>query len=221
MEIGILGAGSVGQAFAKLALHSGHHIKISNSRGPASLTDLMQKLGPRATAATSEEAAQCEMVLLAIPWDDVPKTLSSFGDWGSRILIDATNPYHGRHGAFTLADVGNLSTSQFVAQLASGAKVVKAINHMIMSNFEAGGDANGAKRVAFVAGDDSFALHRGYEHQRSMRRWNARDGRPHCFGGAQRGSGPGNDSRACMVQPWSVIPAALAGVVFWTAWRRS
>jgi len=65
------------------------------------------------------------------------------------------NPYHGRHGAFTLADVGNLSTSQFVAQLASGAKVVKAINHMIMSNFEAGGDANGAQRVAFVSGDDS------------------------------------------------------------------
>jgi predicted dinucleotide-binding enzyme len=95
------------------------------------------------------------MVLLAIPWDDVPRTLSSFGDWGGRILIDATNPYHGRHGAFTLADVGNLSTSQFVAQLASGAKVVKAINHMIMSNFEAGGDANGAQRVAFVSGDDS------------------------------------------------------------------
>jgi 8-hydroxy-5-deazaflavin:NADPH oxidoreductase len=155
MEIGILGSGSVGQVFAKFALHAGHQIKISNSRGPDSLTDLVQKLGPRATAATSEEAAKCEMVLLAIPWDDVPKTLSSFGDWGSRILIDATNPYHGRHGAFTLADVGNLSTSQCVAQLAAGAKVVKAINHMIMSNFEAGGDANGAKRVAFVAGDDS------------------------------------------------------------------
>jgi len=154
MEVGILGSGSVGQAFAKFALHAGHQIKISNSRGPDSLTDLVQTLGPQATAATSEEAAKCEMVLLAIPWDDVPRTLSSFGDWGGRILIDATNPYHGRHGAFTLADVGNLSTSQFVAQLASGAKVVKAINHMIMSNFEAGGDANGAQRVAFVSGDD-------------------------------------------------------------------
>ena len=36
---------------------------------------------------------------------------------------------------------------------------------------------------------DSSAPNRGHEHQRSMRRWNARDGRPRCFGGAQRGSG--------------------------------
>jgi hypothetical protein len=36
---------------------------------------------------------------------------------------------------------------------------------------------------------DSSALNRGHEHQRAMRRWNARDGRPRCFGGAQRGSG--------------------------------
>ena len=36
---------------------------------------------------------------------------------------------------------------------------------------------------------DSSALNRGHEHQRSMRRWNARDGRPRRFGGAQRGSG--------------------------------
>jgi sugar lactone lactonase YvrE len=36
---------------------------------------------------------------------------------------------------------------------------------------------------------DSSALNRAHEHQRAMRRWNARVGRPRCFGGAQRGSG--------------------------------
>jgi hypothetical protein len=36
---------------------------------------------------------------------------------------------------------------------------------------------------------DSSALNRGHEHQRSMRRCNARDGRSRCFDGAQRGSG--------------------------------
>jgi predicted dinucleotide-binding enzyme len=50
-----------------------------------------------------------------------------------------------------------LLTSQFVAQLAPGAKVVKAINHMLVANFEAGGDVNGAKRVAFVSADDADA----------------------------------------------------------------
>jgi hypothetical protein len=32
-------------------------------------------------------------------------------------------------------------------------------------------------------------LNRGYEHQRLIRRCNAREGRPRCFGGTQRGSG--------------------------------
>jgi len=32
-------------------------------------------------------------------------------------------------------------------------------------------------------------LNRGHEHQRLIRRCNARDGRPRCFGGTQRGSG--------------------------------
>ena len=47
-------------------------------------------------------------------------------------------------------------------------------------------------KVRFLFGSttvDSSALNRGHEHQRAMRRWNARDGRPRCFGGAQRGSG--------------------------------
>jgi 8-hydroxy-5-deazaflavin:NADPH oxidoreductase len=72
-------------------------------------------------------------------------------------LIDTTNPFHGRAGTFTPAEVHGLSTSQFVAQLAPGAKVVKAINHMLVANFEAGGEVNGAKRVAFVSADDADA----------------------------------------------------------------
>ena len=35
MDIGILGAGRVAQAFARHVLHVGHTINISNSRGPS------------------------------------------------------------------------------------------------------------------------------------------------------------------------------------------
>ena len=35
----------------------------------------------------------------------------------------------------------------------------------------------------------SSTLNRGHEHQRLIRRCNAREGRPRCFGGTQRGSG--------------------------------
>jgi predicted dinucleotide-binding enzyme len=35
MDIGIIGAGRVAQAFARHALNVGHTINISNSRGPS------------------------------------------------------------------------------------------------------------------------------------------------------------------------------------------
>src|SRR6266403_3071344 len=115
MEIGTIGAGDFAQAFAKRALKAGHKVKLSNRRGPDSLREIANRLGPGATAATMEEAAACEMALLAVPWDNVPETLATLPRWNNQILIDGTNPFHGQAGDFTLADVGNLSTSQVVA----------------------------------------------------------------------------------------------------------
>jgi 8-hydroxy-5-deazaflavin:NADPH oxidoreductase len=157
MEIGTIGAGALAQAFAKQALKAGHKIKLSNSRGPESLQKIVNQLGPGATAASKEEAAACEMVLLAVPWDNVPETLAILREWGNRILIDGTNPFHGKAGQFTLADVGNLSTSQFVAALAPGARVVKALNSLIAPKLEADPVVNGARRVVFVSADDDGA----------------------------------------------------------------
>ena len=160
MEIGTIGAGDLAQAFAKRVLKAGHKVKLGNSRGPDSLRGIVDQLGTGATAATKEEAAACEMVLLAVPWDNVPGTLASLPKWNNQILIDGTNPFHGKAGDFTLANVGNLSTSQFVAALASGARVVKACNHMLVRNLEADPVVNGARRVAFISADDDDAKKR-------------------------------------------------------------
>jgi 8-hydroxy-5-deazaflavin:NADPH oxidoreductase len=157
MEIGTIGAGAFAQAFAKQALKAGHTIRLSNHRGPDSLREIVHQLGPGATVASKEEAAACEMVLLAVPWDNVPETLASLPKWNNQILIDGTNPFHGSAGNFTLADVGNLSTSQFIAALAPGARVVKALNTIIVQNLEADPVVNGARRVLFISADDGSA----------------------------------------------------------------
>ena len=67
MEIGTVGAGDFAQAFAKRALKAGHKVRLSNIRGPESPQEIVHRLGPGAVAATKEEAAACEMVLLAVP----------------------------------------------------------------------------------------------------------------------------------------------------------
>jgi predicted dinucleotide-binding enzyme len=157
MQIGTIGAGDLAQAFAKRVLRAGHEVKLSNSRGPASLREIVTKLGPGITAATREEAVACEMVLLAVPWDNVPETLGSLPKWKNQILIDGVNPFHGKAGSFMPANVGNLSTSQFVAGLAPGARVVKAFNHMLVPNIEDDPAMNDGKRVAFISADDEDA----------------------------------------------------------------
>jgi 8-hydroxy-5-deazaflavin:NADPH oxidoreductase len=160
MEIGTIGAGAFAQAFAKRALKAGYKVKLSNSRGHESLREIVNQLGPGAMAATKEEAAACEMVLLAVPWDKVPETLASLPKWKNQILIDGTNPFHGKAGDFTPADVGNLSTSQLVAALAPRARVVKALNNMTVPNLEVDPVVNGTRRVAFISADDDSAKKR-------------------------------------------------------------
>jgi predicted dinucleotide-binding enzyme len=100
------------------------------------------------------------MVLLAVPLDNVVETLASLPKWKNQILIDGTNPFHGKAGNFTPANVGNLSTSQLVAALVPGARVVKALNNMSVNNLEADPVVNGARRVAFISGDDDAAKKR-------------------------------------------------------------
>jgi len=157
MQIGTIGAGDLARAFAKRVLRAGYEVKLSNSRGPESLREIVMQLGRGATATTREEAVACEMVLLAVPWDTVPATLASLPKWKNQILIDGVNPFHGRAGSFTPANVGNLSTSQFVAGLAPGARVVKAFNHMLVPNIEDDPATNEGKRVAFISADDDDA----------------------------------------------------------------
>src|SRR6266849_3554618 len=100
MEIGTIGAGDLAQAFAKRVLKAGHNVKISNSRGPDSLREIVNELGRGAAAATREEAAACELVLLAVPWDNVTETLARLPKWKNQILIDGTNPFHGNGWKF-------------------------------------------------------------------------------------------------------------------------
>jgi predicted dinucleotide-binding enzyme len=160
MQIGTIGAGALAQAFAKRVLKAGFNVKLSNNRGPESLRQIVNELGRGATAVPKEEAAACEMVLLAVPWDNLTETLAGLPQWKNQILIDGVNPFHGKSGNFSPAEVGNLSTSQFVAALAPGARVVKAFNHMLVPNLEADPVLNEGRRVAFISADDDSAKKR-------------------------------------------------------------
>jgi hypothetical protein len=104
---------------------------------------------------TVEEAAQPEIVLLALPWRRLPEAVSKVPDWEGRIVIDATNPI----GApdFTIADLGGRTSSEVVADLVPGAHLVKAFNTLRSDILAADPSEAGGRRVIFFSGDHGRA----------------------------------------------------------------
>jgi len=93
VRIGTIGAGTVAQAIARHALASGDQVILSNRRGPGALAELIEKLGPGATAATPAQAASAEVVVLAVAWADIPVAVGGLPRWDGRVVIDTTNQF--------------------------------------------------------------------------------------------------------------------------------
>src|SRR5439155_16709773 len=126
MAIGIIGSGMIGGTTARLLASIGYEVTIANSRGPESLKGLVSDIGPRARAATVEEAAASgDIVLVAIPlgrYRDLPAEALA-----SKVVVDAMNYYPDRDGEM---DFGYLTSSELLSRHLPGASVVKAFNTM-------------------------------------------------------------------------------------------
>jgi len=162
MKIGFIGAGNVTRTFGRHLINAGHTIVISNSRGPETLADFVADLGPGAIAGTKQQAAECDAVILAVHWPIVPEALKGI-DWRGRILIDATNAHMGPKPDVSLAGVTRSraalkgrTSSEIVAEMAVGARLVKSISNMPMAWIQ-DFTPNKPRTVIFTSGDDSEA----------------------------------------------------------------
>jgi 8-hydroxy-5-deazaflavin:NADPH oxidoreductase len=148
-RIGIIGAGRLGQAIARTALRAGRSAVIANSRGPASMTSVVSALGDGVSAGTVDEASKAGIVVIAVPWDRVPEAVKGL-EWNGRIVIDATNDW----GA---DDLDGRTSSELVADLVDGARVVKAGNTLSAEVLGSDPHEAGGRRVIFLSGDDADA----------------------------------------------------------------
>jgi predicted dinucleotide-binding enzyme len=155
MTIGIIGAGAIGTAFARTLARAGINATISNSRGPESLQDLVRDLGPSIQSGGREEAARADIVFVAVNWTKLPAALAGLPEWSGRILIDANNPIEAP--LFKPIDLKGRVSSEVVADLVPGARVVKAFNHLRAEVLAADPRAAGGRRVLFYSGDDNAA----------------------------------------------------------------
>ncbi|MGO4299414.1 NADPH-dependent F420 reductase [Leifsonia sp. RAF41] len=151
MRIGVIGAGTLAQAFAVRALAAGHAVTLSGSHRAESLSRVVASLGELARAGTKYEAAEEEIVVLAVPHSQVPVALADLGNWEGRTLVDATNDLSQRAPLWP----GVLSSSELVAEMARGAHVIKALNTLIADTLARDPRPSpGYRRVLFLSGDD-------------------------------------------------------------------
>ena len=155
MKIGFIGASTVAQTIAKHVLPFGHQVILSNSRGPESLVPLVKELGSGAVAGTAQQAADQDIVVLAVRWSSVQAALFAVADWSGRILVDATNRVSS-YKPLSLGDISGRTSSEIVADLAPGARVVKAFNSVPMS-WISDFSPSKPKTALFISGDDEDA----------------------------------------------------------------
>lgn len=155
-SIGIIGAGNIGKTVAGHFIKAGFPVLISNSQDPESLASTVAFLGEGVKAVVPVEAANADIVILALPWSEVA-SLKGLTNWNGRIVVDATNHFITYAPDFQVADLGDLASSEVVQQHLSGARIVKAFNTIFFKILEQDPHVGNGNRVLFISGDDKEA----------------------------------------------------------------
>jgi len=128
MQIGIIGAGSVGGTVGAAWARKGHKIRFGVRRPDnPEMIELLKQIGTAAAAGPVAEAARFgEVIVLATPWPAAPEALRAAGDLREKILLDCTNPLKADLSGLDVA--ADVSGGEMVAGWAAGARVVKIFN---------------------------------------------------------------------------------------------
>jgi 8-hydroxy-5-deazaflavin:NADPH oxidoreductase len=131
--VGFIGSGQLGSAVAQLAIEAGHQVVLSNSRGPETLADLATELGPRASAATSGEAAAAgDIVVVTVPVKAFPNLPAA--PLAGKTVIDTCNYGHERDGHIPELDGKSLTSSELLLRYIPDAMLVKALNNVFFKH---------------------------------------------------------------------------------------
>jgi predicted dinucleotide-binding enzyme len=156
--VGFIGSGMIGGTVARLSVAAGYRVVLSNSRGPETLKDLVDQLGPLASAATSAEAAAAgDLAVVSVPLHACPHLPA--GSLAGRTVLDTGNYYPQRDDQIPELDSGSLTSSAWLQRQLPGAAVVKVFNNIYFKHLASLARPAGAADRTYlpIAGDDAAA----------------------------------------------------------------
>ena len=156
--IGFIGSGKIGGTVARLAVAAGYDVVLSNSRGPDTLKELVDELGPRARAGTPAEAATAgDLVLVSVPLRAYPTV--PVEPLAGKVVMDTNNYYPQRDGQIAELDDESSTTSELLQRHLPGSHVVKVFNNIYYRHLASLARPSGAPdRTSLpIAGDDAAA----------------------------------------------------------------
>jgi predicted dinucleotide-binding enzyme len=157
--IAFIGTGMIGSALARLTAAAGIDLVLSNSRGPDSLGKFVAELGPRATAATTKEAAtRGDIIVATVPisaYRSLPADLLK-----GKIVVDTMNYYPSRDEHIAVLDEAKLTSSELVQRHLKDSKVVKALFNLDFHHLYTNARPHGhpERTTLPIAGDDADAM---------------------------------------------------------------
>jgi 8-hydroxy-5-deazaflavin:NADPH oxidoreductase len=155
MNIGIIGTGNMGSGLGRLWANAGHSVCFG-SRDPQKARDLATTVGGGARGGSiAEAAAHAQAILLAVRWQHIESAVAAAGPLDGKILIDCTNPL--TPDWLTLLVGHTTSSAERIAELAEGALVVKAFNHIYAQIIHSSPRFGGQNASVFYCGDDPAA----------------------------------------------------------------
>ncbi|NHN84436.1 NADP oxidoreductase [Acetobacter musti] len=159
MKIGIVGAGQIGSTLTRRFTATGHQVRVANSRGPQTLTELAKETG--AQAVTAQDAVRdVDLIVITIPESKIPalgKTLLQ--SVPKNVVVVDTGNYYPRERDGRIAAIESGTPESVWVSEHLGRPVIKAFNNIYAKHLlENGKPAGTPGRIALpVSGDDAAA----------------------------------------------------------------
>jgi hypothetical protein len=155
MKIGIIGAGYVGGTLATKLAEAGHHVRLANSKDPATLAEFEEVAGIT-PAWAADAVTDVDVAILSLPQKVIPtlsdEVLTALRT--AKVVIDTGNYYPARDGRIEPLDQG-VPDSEWVAAIL-GRPVYKVFNNIMAPSLKHKSDSDPrlAATVAGPAGED-------------------------------------------------------------------